>query len=188
MTFIWIAEQTTIIYLYSVDWFLQPTKSVFSARYELDILNVIQVNFCLQSVNAVENEFGLHSVDNRAIGYHQRISVFWWLDSLQRARASSVPTLRNHRLTALGRTPLDELSAHRRDFYLTTHNRDNREKSMRPVQSRMSNVRRSHVKTVSLRICRLPCIEFMTQRYVLYWFSCSVLCDMFISYTRRTQF
>ena len=37
------------------------------------------------------------------------------------------------RRTTVGRTPLDEGSARRRDLYLTTHNTDNRQTSMPPV-------------------------------------------------------
>jgi hypothetical protein len=37
------------------------------------------------------------------------------------------------RHTTLGRTPLDERSARRRDLYLTTHNTHNRQTSMSPV-------------------------------------------------------
>jgi len=37
------------------------------------------------------------------------------------------------RRTAVGRTPLDEWSAHRRDLYLTTHDTHNRQISMLPV-------------------------------------------------------
>jgi len=37
------------------------------------------------------------------------------------------------RRTAVGRTPLDELSARRRDLYLTTHDTHNRQISMPPV-------------------------------------------------------
>ena len=41
----------------------------------------------------------------------------------------------NHtqRRSTVGRTPLDEWSARRRDLYLTTHNTHNRKKSMPPV-------------------------------------------------------
>jgi hypothetical protein len=38
-----------------------------------------------------------------------------------------------HRRTTVGRTPLAELSARRRDLYLTTHNTHNRQTSMPPV-------------------------------------------------------
>ena len=38
-----------------------------------------------------------------------------------------------HRRTTVGRTPLDEWSARRRDLYLTTHNTHNRQTSMPPV-------------------------------------------------------
>ena len=37
------------------------------------------------------------------------------------------------RRSTVGRTPLDEWSAHRRDLYLTTHNNHNRQISMPPV-------------------------------------------------------
>ena len=37
------------------------------------------------------------------------------------------------RRTTVGRTPLDELSARRRDLYLTTHNSHNRQTSMPPM-------------------------------------------------------
>jgi len=37
------------------------------------------------------------------------------------------------RCTTVGRTPLDEWSARRRDLYLTTHNNHNRQTSMPPV-------------------------------------------------------
>ena len=37
------------------------------------------------------------------------------------------------RRATVGRTPLDELSARRRDLYLTTHNTHNRQTSMPPV-------------------------------------------------------
>ena len=38
-----------------------------------------------------------------------------------------------HRRTTVGRTPLDERSASRRDLYLTTHDTHNRQISMPPV-------------------------------------------------------
>jgi hypothetical protein len=47
-----------------------------------------------------------------------------------------ISTLHDHthlRHTTLGRTPLDEGSARRRDLYLTTHNTHNRQTSMPPV-------------------------------------------------------
>ena len=40
---------------------------------------------------------------------------------------------RSHTMTPVGRTPLDEWSARRRDLYLTTHNTHNRQTSMPPV-------------------------------------------------------
>jgi len=59
----------------------------------------------------------------------------FWRDSLRWARASSVTRFLDHpqRRTTVGRTPLDEWSAHRRDLYLTTHNTHKRQTSMPPV-------------------------------------------------------
>ena len=53
----------------------------------------------------------------------------------QWARASSFTKFLDHtqRRTTVGRTPLDEWSARRRDLHLTTHNNHNRQKSMPPV-------------------------------------------------------
>ena len=50
--------------------------------------------------------------------------------------ASSFLRFRDHaqRIIAVGRTPLDERSARRRDLYLTTHNNHNRQTSMPPVE------------------------------------------------------
>ena len=53
----------------------------------------------------------------------------------QWARGSSFTRFLDHtqRLTTVGRTPLDEGSARRRDLYLTTHNTHNKQTSMPPV-------------------------------------------------------
>jgi hypothetical protein len=42
-------------------------------------------------------------------------------------------TITHFRHTTLGRTPLDERSARRRDLYITTHNTHKRQTSMPPV-------------------------------------------------------
>jgi len=58
-----------------------------------------------------------------------------WRCDLTRAMASSFLRLLDHtqRRTTVGRTPLDEWSARRRDLYLTTHNNHTRQTSMPPV-------------------------------------------------------
>ena len=58
--------------------------------------------------------------------------VCFWRKSPQRARASSFTSFVAHTQwrTRVGRTPLDEWSARRRDLYLTTHNTHNRKTSM----------------------------------------------------------
>jgi hypothetical protein len=59
------------------------------------------------------------------------VIFFLWLNS----PLGHFTTLHDHTLrhTTLGRTPLDEWSARRRDLYLTTHNTHNRKTSMLPV-------------------------------------------------------
>ena len=54
----------------------------------------------------------------------------------QWAMASSFMRFLDHtqRRTTIGRTPLDEWSARRRDLYLTTHNTHNRQTSIPPVR------------------------------------------------------
>jgi hypothetical protein len=61
--------------------------------------------------------------------------LFLWLCSPARAMASSFTRVLDHtqRRATVGRTPLDEWSARRRDLYLTTHNKHNRQISMPPV-------------------------------------------------------
>ena len=58
--------------------------------------------------------------------------VCFWPDSLQLVRASSFTRFLDHtqRRTTVGRTPLDEWSARRRDLYLTTHSTHNRQTSV----------------------------------------------------------
>ena len=64
--------------------------------------------------------------------YHGQGIFFIWLHW---ARASSFTRFLDHtqRHTTVGRTPLDEWSARRRDLYLTTHNTHNRQASMPPA-------------------------------------------------------
>ena len=58
---------------------------------------------------------------------------FFWRNSPHWARASSFTRSSDHtKRTTVGRTPLDEGSARRKDLYLTTHNIHNRETSMPP--------------------------------------------------------
>jgi len=74
-------------------------------------------------------------------------TVTWWIMFLyidffllwrrdpSRVMASSFLRFLDHtqRRTTVGRTPLDEWSARRRDLYLTTHNAHNRQTSMPPM-------------------------------------------------------
>ena len=61
--------------------------------------------------------------------------ILLWRCCPTRAMASSFMRFLDHtqRRITVGRTPLDEWSARRRDLYLTTHNTHNRQTSMPPV-------------------------------------------------------
>ena len=70
---------------------------------------------------------------------HRRQKLFFffspWRCGPTLGMASSLLRFLDHtqRRTTVGRTPLDEWSARRRDFYVTTHNTHNRQTSMTPV-------------------------------------------------------
>jgi len=63
------------------------------------------------------------------------ICFFLWPCGPTRSMASTLMRFLDHtqRRTRVGRTPLDEWSARRRDLYLTTHNTHNRQTSMPPA-------------------------------------------------------
>jgi len=63
---------------------------------------------------------------------HLQFYACFWHNSPQWARASSLMRFLDHtrQHTTVSRTPLDEWSPRRRDFYLTTHNTHNRHTSM----------------------------------------------------------
>jgi hypothetical protein len=72
---------------------------------------------------------------NISKAYKKYIFLLWRCDPT-RVMASSFLRFLDYtqRRTTVGRTPLDEWSARRRDFYLTTHNTHNRQTSMPPVR------------------------------------------------------
>ena len=67
--------------------------------------------------------------------YKDKTFFLLWLCDPTRVIVSSFLRFLDHtqRRTTVGRTPLDERSARRRDLYLTTHNTHNRQTSMPPV-------------------------------------------------------
>jgi hypothetical protein len=75
-----------------------------------------------------------HKYRDRPIWYDV-VLLFSWLCCPTRAMASSFTRFLDHtqRRATVGRTPLEEWSARRRDLYLTTHNTHNRQTSMPPV-------------------------------------------------------
>ena len=103
------------------------------------------------------------------------------------------------RLTAVGRTPLDEWSARRRDLYLTTHDTHNRQISMppvgfeptistgeRPVAARLLRSRVRIPPGAWIFVCcecrvmsgRGLCDELITRPEESYRLCCVVVCDL----------
>jgi len=78
--------------------------------------------------------------------------VFLAQKTHQWARASSFTRFLDHtqRHTRVGRTPLDEWSAPRKDLYLTTYNSHNRETSMLPVGFEPTNPASERPQTYAL--------------------------------------
>ena len=78
---------------------------------------------------------------------------FFGATAPQWAMASSFTRFLDHiqLRTTVGRTPLDEWSARRRDLYLTTHNTHNRKTSMPPGGIRTHNLRRRAATDLRLR-------------------------------------
>ena len=81
--------------------------------------------------------------------------VCFWRDSPQWARASSFTKFLDHtqRRTTVCRTPLDELSACRRDLYVTTHNIHNRQTSIPPAGFEPTISSRPAAADLPLRSC-----------------------------------
>ena len=76
-----------------------------------------------------------------------------WRNSPQWPMVSSFPRFLDHtqQRTTLGRTPLDEWSARRRDLYLTIYNNQNRQTSTAPGGIRTHNISRRAAADPRLR-------------------------------------
>ena len=88
-----------------------------------------------------------------------------WRCDPTRVMGSSFLKFLDHtqRRTTVGRTPLDEWSARRRDLYLTTHNIHNRQTSMPPVgfESTISEEERPQIYALD-RAATGTCIQHCT--------------------------
>ena len=109
------------------------------SHYLLD--RYIPVN-CSNSVKLIqfffrlsETSFPIHSFLQFSILIFDFCFLFLWRCDPTRVMVSSFLRFLDHtrRRTTVGRTPLDEWSARRRDLYPTTHNTHNRQTSMPPV-------------------------------------------------------
>jgi len=88
----------------------------------------VSVNFVIQHV------ISMHHIDKCGLSDSTFFFLMWCSDPT-RVMASSFLRFLDHtqRRNTVGRSPLDEWSARRRDLYLTTHNTHNRQTSMPPV-------------------------------------------------------
>ena len=103
-------------------------------RHVPDIRSNFQSTWCLQQW-VLSPVFETQSSRQLCVRMLQTILFVPWRCGPTRTMASSFTRFLDHtqlRIT-VGRTPLDEWSARRRNLYLTTHNTHNRQKSMLPV-------------------------------------------------------
>ena len=111
----------------------------------------------------------------RNINYYTGLFLLWRCDPT-RVMVSSFLRFLDHtqRRITVGRTPLDEWSARRRDLYLTTHNTYNRQASMPPVvfEPTISAGERPQTYTldrVATGACPTRCIKVQNTRTTLIW-------------------
>ena len=85
--------------------------------------------------NTLTDDTDLNRINLKWRVYIIQLIICLWRDSPQWARASSFMRFLDHtqRRTTVGRTPMDEWSARRRDLYLTTHDTHSRQTTMPPV-------------------------------------------------------
>jgi len=118
--------------------------SKFIYQHATDTRSLADITICMSSTDYV-----FQSVDNRCV--HDffacgTVGPTW-------VTASSLLRFLDHtqQCTTVGRTPLDEWSARRRDLYLTTHNTHNRLTSMPPGGIRTHNLSRQAAADLCLR-------------------------------------
>ena len=93
--------------------------------------------FLIWSINSLSccTIFLHFTIIEAALLFSHSLFPLLWLCGPTQAMASSFLRFLHHtwRHITVGRTPLDEWSAHCRDLYLTTHNTHNRQTTMPPV-------------------------------------------------------
>jgi len=93
--------------------------------------------------------------------------------------------------TTVGRTPLDEWWARRRDLYFTTHNTHNRQTSMLPVGFEPTIAAGERPQTYALDcaatgtgyICSLPAVILLTLRWLMSYIYGAPILDVSRSHT-----
>jgi len=122
-------EQRLLLYLWSLSSILRASDILELPR---DVYSQLSVNTLWLSNQLISSSNSYRSTTTTSGYYVEYINFFFlWRCGPTRARASSFMRFLDHtRLTTVGRTPLDEWSARRRDLYLTTHNTYNRQISI----------------------------------------------------------
>jgi len=95
--------------------------------------DIVQVETCRKDIS--DKWLFITDSANCWLKYCIQMFFFLWRCDATRVMASSFLRFLDHTQwrTTVGRTPLDEWSARRRDLYLKTHNTHNRQTSMLPV-------------------------------------------------------
>ena len=133
-----------IVWKFSSCFYCKDQLEFFAVKpYEIQIDCMVNVRGFLVSQKVMRIVTGLLCSRNLkwflvpvCVFFHRnQLFFFLWRCGPTRAMASSFLKFLDHtqlRIT-VGRTPLDEWSARRRDLYLTTHNIHNRQTSVPPV-------------------------------------------------------
>jgi hypothetical protein len=101
-------------------WWGSTAVKLLQAQWTFPNNHPLRMQFC----KWLHKNHGYYSYLNKFL-----LTFFLWRCDPTRVIASSFLRFLDHtqRRTTVGRTPLDEWSAHRRDLYLTTHNTHNRQ-------------------------------------------------------------
>ena len=112
----------------------------------------VHIFICMQKQLHVSAIYSHHQSEHRTVSKIYPLPPLWRCGPTL-ARASSFLRFLDHTQwrTTVGRTPLDEWSARRRDLYLTTHNTHNRQISMSPVGIRTHDLSRRAAADLRLR-------------------------------------
>jgi hypothetical protein len=111
---------------------------------ENEVRSVVTCSNCWYDCSPNERGWGIASRSTKQVTLWQRTTAPLLLPFISIGGCFRLSLFFNHtqRYTTVGRTPLDEWVARRRDLYRTTHNTHNRQASMPPGGIRTHNISR----------------------------------------------